>query len=424
MTPKTEYAMIADKNMKRIKRMMSFYVAVGVAVVAACLYLLDRITQAHEPDSDHSGDIILYVGTYGDSIYRYIFDPCEETFSFLGSAEAVNASYLALSSSADGTGVPVIYAVSENGGESGVSSFADNIEMSLLSYCGGTGADPCYILVCESETFPDGQYVMTADYSGGSVSVFSTSGGRIDSLVQQIRFSGGGPVAGRQESSHIHQLKFVPDTIREHLGIKGEWLLASDLGADKIRLLELCRTSSCAESRSDGTSFPQPLSVVEALDICCGAGSGPRHMEFNESRNQLYCVTELSGELIVYDISSDDGKPVFKERQRILADETRAGGSADIHLHPSGRFLYTSHRLSNDGIAVFSVADSVSRTGYVRTSLHPRNFTITPDGSKMLVACRDDKVVTVYDIDGETGMLRLNSARLDFDSDMPVCLVY
>ena len=82
------------------------------------------------------------------------------------------------------------------------------------------------------------------------------------------------------------------------------------------------------------------------------------------------------------EILSGKKKPAFKLVQRIQADEVNAGGSADIHMHPSGQWLYTSHRLENDGISIFKVLKDgkLEKIGYANTGRHPRNFMITPDG--------------------------------------------
>ncbi|MGN1218344.1 MAG: beta-propeller fold lactonase family protein, partial [Phocaeicola sp.] len=145
-----------------------------------------------------------------------------------------------------------------------------------------------------------------------------------------------------------------------------------------------------------------------------------RHMEFSQNGKILYCVTELSGEVLVYNVCLDNGCPAFELKQRILADEVNAGGSADIHLHPSGKWLYTSHRLDNDGIAIFSIKEdgTLGKIGYSRTARHPRNFMVTDDGRFLMVACRDDKIIQVFSI-GNDGGLTLLPQVLCFDSDMP-----
>lgn len=354
--------------------------------------------------------LVVYIGTYGENLYRYIFDPSDRSFTPLGQAALKNPSYLALGEENSKDGIYDLYAVSENGASSSVASFADDIKLSSTGECRNVGADPCFILFDNSLSI-----LLTADYSGGSLSVFRVNAdGSVGGRIQCLDFSGSGPVRGRQESSHIHQLKFlpVPSSSGEGDGTElSRWLLASDLGADRIRVMSL----------SGDTLVCHP-----ELDILCGEGSGPRHMEIDTLRKRIYCLTELSGELLVFGYrAGEDGTPDIYREARMVADEAGGAASADIHLHPSGRFIYTSHRDRNDGISVFSVSDDgkVTRSGYCRTGKHPRNFAVTPDGAYMLVACRNDRSVEVYSIDAATGKLSFSGDRLRFKEDMPSCVV-
>ena len=319
----------------------------------------------------------INVGTYGDHIYTYAFDTESLEFTLLEKPEAHNASYVIQ----DGSH---LYAVSETGAESGVYSFESADGLVMTAEKRQTGADPCFIMAYDGK-------VLTADYTGGSVSVFPLSDGVLGDCSQILHFTGSGPVEGRQESSHIHQLKPVPGT---------DMILASDLGADVIRILRF----------EDGV-------LVHVSDIECQSGSGPRHMEFNEAGDRLYCICELSGEVLVYDV------PAFTLLQRVQADEVNAGGSADIHMHPSGKYLYTSHRLDNDGISVFAVGEDglLEKIAYTRTGRHPRNFMITPDGNILMVTCMHDGLIQVFRI-AEDGTLTLTDAVLRFDSDQPSCI--
>lgn len=341
----------------------------------------------------------LVIGTYGEHIYTYSFDHRQNKFELQNKAEAHYASY-ALAGCQDG-----IYAVSECGSESGVYSFrrvcndsTENCDIIQTANKQQTGADPCFVLL-----YDDGKYMMTADYSGGSVSAFPINDGVVGDLCASLKFEGSGPVTDRQEASHIHQLKeFKSKGIR--------WILASDLGADVIRLIK-------AESSDTD------LILKHIKDIDCPVGSGPRHMEINSEGTMLYCIAELSGDVLVYDICNEDEIPEFTLKQQIQADEVNAGGSADIHIHPSGRWLYTSHRLKNDGIAAFQILPdgTLKKIQYTITSRHPRNFMITDDGEYLLVACRDDRCVQVFQI-LPTGRLAQTSTTLYFDEDKPVCI--
>lgn len=332
----------------------------------------------------------ILIGTYGENIYVYSFDQSSLEFTEKAKTEARNASYALAGKDAQGG----IYAVSETGDGSGAYSFADDGKIVLTSEKRQTGADPCFVLLHEG-------YMMTADYSGGSISIFPImKDGTIGDLVHRSVFHGSGPVTSRQEGSHIHQLKAVPG--------HDDLILASDLGADRIKLLRF--------STDNG-------SLTHIADIECPSGSGPRHMEFSKDGRMLYCIAELSGEVLVYEMTKEnqtDEAPSFTPVQMIQADEVNAGGSADIHIHPDGTWLYTSHRLDNDGMSIFRIKQdgSLEKTGYARTARHPRNFMITPDGKHLLVACRDDKVIQVFAIEKD-GSLTLKPSVLRFDHDMP-----
>lgn len=366
----------------------------GAAAVLIGTAVLLMLSSSDKKD----GKTQIVIGTYGEHLYRYSFDPQTLEFELQSKAQTRNPSYVLSSTAND------IFAANEAGKDSGASSFSE--KGGRITTTAGplqTGADPCFLML-----FDEGRYLLTADYSGGSISVFPISEGRLQERSDLLEFTGSGPVEGRQESSHIHQIRQVPQTE----GIAGEWLLASDLGADAIRLIFVSRVSSMKHGES--------IMPVHVSDIPCPAGSGPRHMEFSKDGRILYCIAELSGEILAYDITPSDGAPSFTLRQRIQADEVNAGGSADIHIHPSGRWLYTSHRLDNDGIAIFSIAEdgTLEKIGYTRTARHPRNFMITPDGSHLIAACRDDRLIQVFSI-GSDGLLTLTPSVLQFESDMP-----
>ena len=331
--------------------------------------------------------INLIIGTYGESIYEYSFDTKSLEFEQEKAFKAENGSYCLAYARPDGLNV---YSVSETGNGSGVYSFNTKASAEKRQ----TGADPCFVLMHDG-------YMMTADYSGGSISVFPIlADGSVGDISQQLTFHGSGPVKDRQESSHIHQLRLIPNS-------DSRWILASDLGADKIWIIS---TKNPKEN--------MPLAPVSSID--CPAGSGPRHMEFNAVGDKLYCIAELSGNVLVYDIDKSGETPELTLIQEIKADEVDAGGSADIHMHPNGKYLYTSHRLENDGIAIFSINPDgrLSKIGYVNTDRHPRNFMITADGSLLLVACRDDHSIQVFRIEKDGGLTKTPSV-LKFQTDKP-----
>lgn len=347
-------------------------------------------------------DATLFVGTYGEAIHVMSYDMASGEMAETGTIPAKNPSFVALSGQS-------LYAVSERGAESGVYSFKrTDAGWQQTAHLLETAADPCHLLPVDGAGI-----LVTADYSGGAFTVFSTGADGLEERVQQAtfesRYAGAPPVAGNQDSAHIHQIREIPASMLERLGVAGRYLLVSDLGNDLIRIEQVA--GGC---------------LVGVDTVECGPGAGPRHMEFNESAGLVYCVTELSGEVIVWRIGAEGGVPSLAEVQRLKADGFDAGGSADIHLHPSGRWLYTSHRLQGDGISVMAVGPDglLSKTSYTPTGTHPRNFCFSPDGARLLVACRDSRSIEVFDICEADGSLSGPVFEYTLSADKPVCLLF
>ena len=338
----------------------------------------------------------LVVGTYGHNLYEVTFKP-DATFGPLKPIPSENPSFVIMDSPGH------YFAVSENDPQSGVYSYSESAVTALQSH---SDFCPCHLLRIRN-------MILTADYGKGSVSVFPIEGEVVQPRTQSVFFDGSGPDTLRQTHSHIHQLRVLPSGICRSLNLEGEWILATDLGGDSVYLL----------------SFDEHDKLIDhpQLAISLEPGSGPRHMEFGQAGNMLYCLSELSGEVFAFRISARDSQPVFTLVQSLKADLAQGGGSADIHIHPSGKFLYTSHRLANDGIATFRIASdgTLEMTSYRNTGIHPRNFRITPDGRFLLVACRDSHCIQVFGIDPDDGSLSESPiSTLDFGTDQPVCIEF
>jgi len=349
-------------------------------------------------------DVFLLVGTYtseggSQGIYVYKFDTETGKSDSLSLAETVNPSYLVVS-----TDEKFVYAVSENGdGNSTATAFAfdkGNGVLKLLNSSLTEGSGPCYIEVDKA-----GKSVLTANYGGGSISVFQVKDdGTLSSAEPVINFKGSGPDSSRQKRSHLHSIRFSPDE---------RFLFAADLGTDKIY-----------RYNAIGSVFKgQPVLSQESVkEFSAPAGTGPRHFDFHPGGKYFYLLGELSGDVIVYDYDEGD----LKEKQVIATDSVEGlRGSADIHVSPDGKFLYASNRLKADGIAIFSIDPddgTLTKAGYQPTGRHPRNFVITPNGKLLLVASRDDNRIQVFRIDNKTGLLTDTGQGISISK--PVCLKF
>ena len=359
----------------------------------------------------------LIVGTYGQRLILLELDAA--TFDVLGTSlfEAENTSCLALSPDKR-----YLFAVSESGEGSGVYSFSVHPDDRLtplphgriekLSEIRGTSPDPCHLVYIPGYFNrcgdPDNGALLTADYSGGSVTVFPVRSGRIEAPSQVLRFEGSGPVADRQASPHIH-----------HLVPYGNLVLAVDLGADCIHVLR--RFDASVRPLCDGR-LDRSLRLEHLTDIPAPAGSGPRHLAFDMGGSHVYVITELSNEILVYsmpDFTAVNACPALLQRLSVgdPAFPEQAGG--DIQLSPDGRHLYASLRNGGDGLVICEVLSdgSLRRTGFRPTGAHVRDFFFMGEGmrseERMVVFCKNSRCIQLF-------RRKAASGELDLVREIPV----
>ncbi|MBO4465755.1 MAG: lactonase family protein [Bacteroidales bacterium] len=354
-----------------------------------------------------SGVLRLLVGTYtegtgAEGVYLYEFN--EETLEsrLLSVAPSGNPSFVI--ASPDGK---MAYSVNEyNDGREGLSAYTltgdeiVKVDSVALDPTVTSGADPCNLLLLDGA-------LVSSNYTGGSVSVFwLTKRGRFNGFAQEYSASGElynvwtGESKG-QVSAHMHCAVLSPD---------GKYVFVTNLGNDCIHRYTL---------REGDYPLGEAVIAWRNADPLGLSSCGPRHMVFSPDGRYAYLLGELGDKLVVFAYHDGELLPI----QRIKAYNGRGHGSADIHLSPDGRFLYTSHRLKKDGIAIFKVdpvSGIVSAAGYQETGLHPRNFAITPDGRFLLCACRDSGRIEIYSIDTDTGLLTPTGRSIDLLA--PVCV--
>ncbi|MCR5077127.1 MAG: lactonase family protein [Prevotella sp.] len=338
-------------------------------------------------------DLDMVVGTYTDAgsegLYSFSFNQSTGVASLRSTLKVKNPSYLTFSH--DGRH---IYAVSENNdATAALNSIAFDPVTGNMDYMNSQlthGEDPCYV-----ET--DGKVALTANYSGGSLSVFPIQGnGTLGKMAIQFAGSKGGPDRKRQNTPHIHCVRLAPDG----------FVLATDFSADRILTFKY--------NKENGTLTAYGIATHIQKD------SGPRHLVFSPDGRHAYLMSELSGKVTVFDYANGE----LKETQSILADDAHARGGADIRISPDGRFVYASTRLKEDGITIFRVEPTgkLVRIGKHHTGTHPRYFTITPNGKYLLAACRDSNKIQVFSRDRATGQLR--DTHQDIELSHPVCIQF
>ena len=138
--------------------------------------------------------------------------------------------------------------------------------------------------------------------------------------------------------------------------------------------------------------------------LACGEGYGPRHLAFHPDLDLVYADNEQGSSVTVYDFDADAG--ILKELQTVSTLPPGGHGensNAQLHMHPSGRFLYASNR-GHDSIAMFAIdvgTGLLTSLGQQPSEEMPRAFGIDPGGRYLFAAGDRSRRLVSYRIRGD-----------------------
>ena len=267
-------------------------------------------------------------------------------------------------------------------------------QLNLINSVSSGGKGPAYLSV-----HPSGQFVLVANYFGGSVSVIpiKADGGLGEAAdVKKSQGSLGPKTASSappgsfafsgHDQTHAHMIEADPE---------GRYVLSVDLGLDQIQMWK----------------FDVKTGVLTANDppfISLPPGDGPRHFAFHPRQPWMYSLQEEGSTITLFDYDSEKGS--ISPRQWISSLPPRYAGSnfcSEIMLSEDGRFVYAGNRL-HDSIAIFAVgkegkltfvADEWTRGNY------PRSFNFDPSGEFLFCCNQRADHVTTFRVDKATGLL-------------------
>ena len=337
----------------------------------------------------------VYVGSYtkdppgggsnnpvGLSVFK--FDPTTGALSPVQQVKSANPSFVALDPAH--RFLYVINEIDDYQGEKVGSVEAYAIDpatgmLTLLNRQSVGGPIPAHLAVD-----PSGRHLVVGNYIGGNFVVLPIEAdGRLGSVSGEIKDSGTGPNKQRQEAPHPHSVVFDP---------AGRYIAAADLGIDKVLTFRL----------NDGGLAP----VGEAP---AAPGAGPRHLVFSLNGRLLYVVNELNATVAAYPYDPANGQ-IGKEIQTISTEPAGYAGphsTAEIAVHPSGKFLYASNRGYNSiiGYRIDPATGLLSVIGHATQGVNfPRNFAIDPSGKWLYVANQKGDTIVQFEIIPETGELK------------------
>jgi 6-phosphogluconolactonase len=329
-------------------------------------------------------------------IYVFRMDPRHGGLTLLQVVMASNPSYLALNSSATR-----LYSVNENTAGT-VSAYAVDPatgKLSFINSASANGRDTTHLVV-----HPSGQFLMAANYSSGNWPIFRLAAdGSIGAKTADFQGVGNGTGANpaRQEAPHAHQI--IADLDAQHV-------FAVDLGADKVNVLNLDLGTGALTA--NGVPFANAAS-----------GSGPRHMAFHPNRQRAYVLHELTSTIDVCSYDPVRGALVWLQTISTLPrDFVGANTTAEIRIHPGGRFLYNTNR-GHNSIAKFAIDEgdgSLDSLGWESTGGQwPRGMNIDPSGTFLYAANQNTDNIVVFEV-GRDGDLRRTGAVVNTPTPVDV----
>ena len=352
-------------------------------------------------------ECLVYVGTYtgakSKGIYRYHLNL--ETGALDQQklvAETPSPSFLALH-----PGHRFLYAANEvdslNGKPGGaVSAFAIDPktgDLQALNQQSSQGAGPCHLTVDRT-----GRNVIVANYGAGSIAVLPTQvNGSLKPASAFVQHKGSSVNAQRQEAPHAHSVNLDPGN---------RYLFAADLGLDKVLIYKF-----------DPAQGTLTANVPEGVSLKPGAG--PRHFTFHPSGRFAYVINELHSSVTAFSYKSPSGELTEIQTIPTLSQPVEGNSTAEVQIHPSGKFLYGSNR-GHNSIAMFRVdpdKGTLTAIGHQSTGgKTPRNFGIDPTGRFLLAANQDSNSISVFRIDPANGTLSAVGAPVE--TPMPVCIKF
>jgi 6-phosphogluconolactonase len=136
-------------------------------------------------------------------------------------------------------------------------------------------------------------------------------------------------------------------------------------------------------------------------------GSGPRHFAFHPNGTWLFTINELAATITTFSWDGTSGSLTTSGSVPTRPSGVDTGTTAEIAVHPSGRFVYGSNR-GHDSIAVFAVGTGGALTLVEHESTRgqtPRNFALDPSGRWLIAANQRSNTLAVFSIDQTSGAL-------------------
>ncbi|NIH16604.1 MAG: beta-propeller fold lactonase family protein [Buchnera aphidicola (Periphyllus lyropictus)] len=178
--------------------------------------------------------------------------------------------------------------------------------------------------------------------------------------------------------------------------LKSKILFFTSLKKDKIFICKIKKIKS---------SFHKKIKYLKSEK-----NSGPRHLEIHPNNKFLYVINELNANILVWKINKKIHKIKKNYIQKIDIVPNFFGKkwAADIHIHPSGNFLYSCERTTSK-ITLFYVNSKNGTLKFIKTyntEKQPRSFKLDKEGKFLIISGQKSNSISIYKINNTNGFLK------------------
>lgn len=284
----------------------------------------------------------------------------------------------------------LLFAIKRLPAQGGVAVFSLKTGQ-LLDQHLNAGPSPAYLSINPAQ-----HRLFAANYHSGRLSVFHYSAtGQLTLLAETMRR--GHSIRPQQASAHPHFLAPTP----------GGHLACCDLGTDELVFYDL-----------------QPAGLKEISSLTLPAGSGPRHLVFDQAHQKIYVACELAS--CVQAIAWDEKTWTFRLGQRIsttAASYHGHNGAAAIRLSADSHFLYVSNRGENSLVVFKAAPKGLELVQRISTfGSFPRDFNWDARQHFIIAANQESDNATLYRRNPQTGLLAV--LQTDFAVPQPTCVLF
>jgi 6-phosphogluconolactonase len=269
-----------------------------------------------------------------------------------------------------------------------VSAYAINAangNLSFLNTVPTNGTFPAHLSV-----HPSGKHLLASNYGTGNFPIYEIlSDGQIGPMTDDFQDvgNGTGPNPGRQEGPHAHMILTDPGA-GHAFGV--------DLGADKVM----------AWTFDVGTGKLTPNTVPFA-NVASGAGC--RHMAFHPTRQLAYVLNELVSSIDAFSYDPERGAFIWLQTVSTLPPRfTGTSTTAEIRVHPDGKFVYATNR-GHNSVAIFEVDQDNGKLNVIgwesTRGAIPRGMNIDPSGTFLYAANQNSDTIVIFRINLANGKL-------------------